>query len=163
MIVFLNELEHGIRVSALGSNGQPVPGISSTAHAFCNSGNSRWISINIAARLLEEGRIVKSLRQVEKCILIAQSTGFPDMARVLFGLSETSLVGFGSLLFHPYQDATLLPLRVPIGAPRVQVVFIAGRVDQCQCVMSQGIALAGCSIQTVQQDRAEPALVGRIE
>jgi hypothetical protein len=29
--------------------------------------------------------------------------------------------------------------------------------------MSQGIALAGCSIQTVQQDRAEPTLVGRIE
>ncbi|MCK9554080.1 hypothetical protein, partial [Aquamicrobium sp.] len=42
---------------------------------------------------------------------------------VLLGLSETSLVGFGPLLFHPRQDTALLPLGVPIGTSSVRVVF----------------------------------------
>lgn len=83
------------------------------------------------ARLLEEGRIVKSIRQVEKCILIPQSTGLPKVPRVLLGLSETSLVGFGPLLFHPRQDTALLPLGVPIGTSSVRVVFIVRGVYLC--------------------------------
>ena len=83
------------------------------------------------ARLLEEGRIVKSIRQVEKCILIPQSTGLPQVPRVLLGLSETSLVGFGPLLFHPRQDTALLPLGVPIGTSSVRVVFIVRGVYLC--------------------------------
>ena len=71
--------------------------------------------MDAVARLLEEGRIVKSIRQVEKCILIPQSTGLPKVPRVLFGLRETSLVGFGPLLFYPSEDTALLPLGVPIG------------------------------------------------
>ena len=47
MIIFLNQLEHGIRVSILGSNGQPMSNVSRTSHALCNIGNCGWIRINI--------------------------------------------------------------------------------------------------------------------
>src|SRR5690606_6026383 len=124
-------------------------GVSSAAHAFCDSRNRCWVSIDAVARLLEEGRIVKSIRQVEKCILIPQSTGLPQVPRVLLGLSETSLVGFGPLLFHPRQDTALLPLGVPIGTSSVRVVFIVRGVYQRQRVVSQGIALTSRCSQSI--------------
>jgi len=122
MVIFFNELEHGFRVSTLGSKGQPMPDISRATNAFCDSGNCCWISVNIVTWLLEEGRIVKSLRQVEKCILMAQPTSLPQMVSVLFSLGKTRRMCFGPLLFHPRQDAPLLPLFVPIGTSSVRVL-----------------------------------------
>ncbi|WP_186044489.1 hypothetical protein, partial [Burkholderia gladioli] len=160
LIMFLDEAEHGVRVPALGSDGKPLLRISHAAQSFGDFGNGRWICIDIVTWLLEKGRVAKPLRQVEERMLIAESTSLAKMAGVLFRLSESSRMGVCPLLFHACQHTTLLCLGMPVGTPGILVdVFIVGGMDQCQGVVSEGVALAGRRFQPIQQERCEITLV----
>lgn len=58
LIMFLNEMEHGVGVPTLGSHGKPVLHISNAPQAFGDFGNGRWVCGNIVTWLLEEGRVI---------------------------------------------------------------------------------------------------------
>ena len=129
----------------------------------------RVIALNVAALEAEDDEAAARARAVAALAARDVASGDPDaLACDLARLHAETVAGIAEIerrrgeLAVAFQDASLLPLFVPIGTSSVRVIFIVRSVYQCKCVVSQSIALAGCGIQTVNEDRSE-RLVGRLE